>query len=193
IIRGHGLEPGREFSAAHRCRHRCDFGRLPAWPAICSPDRFGQSGEPVDRGGDPKLHRVVCILPGGAGPLRCECDIAQAGVAVSQEVSGRFLGDTANSLWGSNFMIAQLKQSVLKSVFALKGNFVPGLRPPRRCFDGVEITPFRGGALASATISADFEIAWAFRGRGVEERTVRSTRCRSNVPFLVKILEEESI
>ena len=90
-------------------------------------------------------------------------------------------------------MITQLKQSVLKSVFALKGNFVPGLRPPRRCFDGVEITPFRGGALASATISADFEIAWAFRGRGVEERTVRSTRCRSNVPFLVKILEEESI
>ncbi len=90
-------------------------------------------------------------------------------------------------------MTTVLKHSILKSIFDFKGNFTPGVCPPVRRFDGVEIKPFRGGALASATISADFEIAWAFRGRSVEERTLRATTCRKNVPILVKILEEESI
>ena len=90
-------------------------------------------------------------------------------------------------------MADKLKQSILKSIFSLKGNFAPGLAIAERRFDGVEITPFLGGAGAAATISADFEIAWAFRGRSVEERTLRATRCRNNVPFLVRILEEESI
>jgi len=92
-----------------------------------------------------------------------------------------------------NGMHSALKRVVLQSIFSLKGNFAEGLKPTVREFDGVEITPFRGGAKGSATISADFEIAWAFRGRSVEERNLRAVRCRKNVPYLVRILEETSI
>src|SRR5437870_9937761 len=90
-------------------------------------------------------------------------------------------------------MPSTLNPLLLRSIFSLKGNFAAGLRPTVRAFDGVEITPFRGGAKGSATISADFEIAWAFRGRSVEERNLRAVRCRRNVPYLVRILEETSI
>jgi len=82
---------------------------------------------------------------------------------------------------------------ILKSIFGTKKNFAPGVLPPIRCFDGVEITPFRGGAQASATISADFEIAWAFRGRSDQERLQRGVTCRRNVPYILRILEETGI
>jgi hypothetical protein len=83
--------------------------------------------------------------------------------------------------------------AVLKSIFGAKKNFASGVVPPARCFDGVEITPFRGGARASATISADFEIAWAFRGRSEEERLQRAVTCRRNVTYAVRILKETGI
>jgi len=86
-----------------------------------------------------------------------------------------------------------IKKAVLKSIFGGKGNFALGILPSVRLFDGVEITPFRGGARASATVSADFEIAWAFRGRSEEERLQRSVTCRRNMPYLVGILEETGI
>jgi hypothetical protein len=86
-----------------------------------------------------------------------------------------------------------IKETFLKSIFRLKRNFAKGAAPSDRRFDGVEITPFRGGARASGTISADFEIAWAFRGRSEEERLQRAIRCRHNVPYLVRILEETGI
>ena len=83
--------------------------------------------------------------------------------------------------------------AVLKSIFEAKNNFAPGVLPSIRCFDGVEITPFRGGARASATISADFEIAWAFRGRNEEERLQRAVTCRRNATYAVRILKETGI
>jgi len=90
-------------------------------------------------------------------------------------------------------MPSRVNPRLLKSIFSLKGNFAAGLKPAVREFDGVEMTPFRSGAKGSATISADFEIAWAFRGRSVEERNLRAVRCRRNVPYLVRILEETGI
>jgi peptidoglycan/xylan/chitin deacetylase (PgdA/CDA1 family) len=87
-----------------------------------------------------------------------------------------------------------IKKSTLKSIFRLKKNFAPGIPPPARCFSGVQITPFRGGALASATISADFELSWAWRGwRSAEETRERATRERLNVPHLIGLLEEYGI
>ncbi len=68
--------------------------------------------------------------------------------------------------------------AVLKSIFGAKKNFASGVVPPARCFDGVEITPFRGGARASATISADFEIAWLFEGEA--RRNGYSVRLRAD-------------
>jgi peptidoglycan/xylan/chitin deacetylase (PgdA/CDA1 family) len=84
-------------------------------------------------------------------------------------------------------------RAILKFIFRARKNFAPGVMPFARSFDGVEITPFRGGARASATISADFEMAWAFRGRSEEERLQRGIMCRRNVPYLVAILEEMGI
>ena len=87
-----------------------------------------------------------------------------------------------------------IKKSTLKNIFRLKKNFAPGIPPPVRCFSGVEITPFRGGALASATISADFELSWAWRGwRSAEETRLRAARERWNVSYLVPLLEEYAI
>lgn len=87
-----------------------------------------------------------------------------------------------------------IKKSALKSIFRLKKNFAPGVSPPARCLSGVEITPFRGGSLASATISADFELSWAWRGwRSAQETRERATRERLNVPRLIGMLEEYGI
>jgi peptidoglycan/xylan/chitin deacetylase (PgdA/CDA1 family) len=87
-----------------------------------------------------------------------------------------------------------IKKSALKSIFRLKKNFAPGVSPPARCFNGVEITPFRGGAPASATISADFELSWAWRGwRSAQETREMATRERVNVPHLIGLFEEYGI
>jgi peptidoglycan/xylan/chitin deacetylase (PgdA/CDA1 family) len=87
-----------------------------------------------------------------------------------------------------------VKKSILKRIFRLKKNFAPGVLPPARCFNSVEITPFRGGAPASATISADFELSWAWRGwRSAPETRLRAARERLNVPHLIRLLEEYGI
>jgi|GEM_PF-402456 len=87
-----------------------------------------------------------------------------------------------------------IKKSTLKGIFRLKKNFAPGMPPQVRCFSGVEITPFPGGVLASATISADFELSWAWRGwRSAEETRERAARERLNVPHLIGLLEEFGI
>jgi peptidoglycan/xylan/chitin deacetylase (PgdA/CDA1 family) len=84
-------------------------------------------------------------------------------------------------------------KGLLESVFRVKRNFTAGVSAVARGFDRIEIAPFYGGARASATISADFELAWAFRGRSEQERRQRGIRCRQNVPYLVRLLEEAGI
>jgi peptidoglycan/xylan/chitin deacetylase (PgdA/CDA1 family) len=86
------------------------------------------------------------------------------------------------------------RRVILESIFRLKRNFAPNIPPAPRFFDGVEITPFRGGVPASATISADFELSWAWRGwRSAEETRLRAARERRNVSYLVALLEEYAI
>jgi len=88
----------------------------------------------------------------------------------------------------------RIKETILESIFWMKRNFAPGGSPAPRCFDGVEITPFRHGSQASATISADFELSWAWRGwRSAEETRLRAERERRNVLYLVPLLEEQAI
>jgi len=88
----------------------------------------------------------------------------------------------------------KIKETVLESIFRLKRNFAPGLPLARRCFDGVEIAPFRHGAQASVTISADFELSWACRGwRSAEQTRLNAARERCNVSSLVPLLEEYDI
>lgn len=88
---------------------------------------------------------------------------------------------------------ASLPIAALRSVFALKGHFAEAEKPKSRRNGNVDIAPFLNGALATATISADFEIAWAFRGRSDEERLTRGTRCRHNVPLILRMLDRLNV
>src|SRR5262249_25876392 len=91
-------------------------------------------------------------------------------------------------------MSKRIEEAVLRRIFRLKGNFTPGFVPRPRRFDGVEVMPFQGGAAASATISADFELSWAWRGwRSPEETRLRAARERGNVSYLVALLEEYAV
>lgn len=91
-------------------------------------------------------------------------------------------------------MRKRIKNAFLKCVFQSKKNFVPGCAPQSRDFDGVEITPFLKGLPAAATISADFELSWAWRGwRSAEETRLRAARERWNVVYLIRLLEEYAI
>jgi peptidoglycan/xylan/chitin deacetylase (PgdA/CDA1 family) len=57
----------------------------------------------------------------------------------------------------------------------------------------VEIAPFKHNLLAAVTISADFELAWAFRGRGESLRDLYGKRTRENVPYLLDLFDNYSI
>jgi polysaccharide deacetylase len=87
--------------------------------------------------------------------------------------------------------IAQKK--ILEAAFAMKGNFAPGIAPARKVFDGVEIAPFRGAARAAVSISADFELNWAFRSLPAAERDRLGVAERANVPCILDMLTEWSI
>ena len=90
-------------------------------------------------------------------------------------------------------MIGKFFDSLLKRGFALKGSFAPGILPCRRIFDDVEITAFLGAAKGAATISADFELEWAFRGLRLDDQKLMGVRSRRNMPNVLRILEEQSI
>src|SRR5579863_7375062 len=62
------------------------------------------------------------------------------------------------------------QKSILRSIFSLKGNFTPGIAAPTRVFDGIEVAPFWNACAAAVSISADFELNWAFRSRPAEQR-----------------------
>ena len=85
----------------------------------------------------------------------------------------------------------KIKQKrILRPIFSLKGNFAPGIAPQKKVFDGVEIAPFRNGCSAAASISADFELNWAFRSRPAELRDQLGITERRNVPYILDLLTE---
>lgn len=85
------------------------------------------------------------------------------------------------------------QKQILRSIFSLKGNFAQGVVAPKRVFDGVEIAPFWNACKAAVSVSADFELNWAFRGRSAEERDGLGATERQNVPFILSLLEELNI
>jgi hypothetical protein len=83
--------------------------------------------------------------------------------------------------------------TLLKTVFGFKGNFAQGLVPEQKSFSGVEIAPFRNAAQAAVSISADFEMSWAWRGRDPDAARIRGIQERANVPLLLEMLDDYSI
>jgi peptidoglycan/xylan/chitin deacetylase (PgdA/CDA1 family) len=85
------------------------------------------------------------------------------------------------------------QKQILQSIFSVKQDFRTGLAAPKRVFDGIEITPFLNDCKAAVSISADFELNWAFRSMAVEERDQLGVSERQNVPHILDLLEEFAI
>jgi hypothetical protein len=85
------------------------------------------------------------------------------------------------------------QKSILRSMFSLKGNFAPGICAPRRVFDGIEVAPFWNACAAAVSISADFELNWAFRSRPADQRDQLGIAERENVPYILGLLTEFSV
>jgi peptidoglycan/xylan/chitin deacetylase (PgdA/CDA1 family) len=83
-------------------------------------------------------------------------------------------------------------KALLGAIFALKGNWSPGIRPEPRAFDGIEIAPFRNDARAAACISADLELSWAFRRHPTETAREKARQTRENIPYLLRIFEDHA-
>jgi peptidoglycan/xylan/chitin deacetylase (PgdA/CDA1 family) len=85
----------------------------------------------------------------------------------------------------------RLRNSILlKTIFALKGNFADGHSPSRKVLSGIEVAPYKNGAKAAVCISGDFELSWAWRGRGQEVMNSRGISERRNMPLLLRLLDE---
>ncbi len=78
---------------------------------------------------------------------------------------------------------------LLKTAFSLKGNFSKAKMPDKIMVQEIKIAPFKNNAKASVSVSADFELNWAWRGRNEKEVNLRGTRSRRNIPYILKILE----
>jgi peptidoglycan/xylan/chitin deacetylase (PgdA/CDA1 family) len=91
------------------------------------------------------------------------------------------------------FLIKLAQKRVLRSIFSLKGNFAPGAAPQKKVFDGIEIAPFWNACSAAASISADFELNWAFRSLSAEHRDRLGAAERLNVPYILDLLSEFSV
>jgi hypothetical protein len=78
---------------------------------------------------------------------------------------------------------------LLRAVLGLKGNLVSGTAAACKDLGGIYVAPFKGNARASASISADFELAWAWKGCDPGTRDTRGATERANVPRLVELLE----
>jgi hypothetical protein len=84
-------------------------------------------------------------------------------------------------------------RALLKTIFAAKGDFARGCAPEPRVFEGIQTAPFKNDARAAVCISGDFEMSWAWRGRGQELMTHRALTERSNIPRILELLDEYSI
>lgn len=82
---------------------------------------------------------------------------------------------------------------ILRRILSLKGNFAAGVPARRKLFGDVEIAPFRNACSAAVSISADFELNWAYRGRAANLRDSLGTRERKNVPYILDLLSDFSM
>jgi peptidoglycan/xylan/chitin deacetylase (PgdA/CDA1 family) len=83
--------------------------------------------------------------------------------------------------------------ALLKTIFSLKRNFSQGYSPSRKVISGIEVAPFKNNAQAAVCISSDFEMSWAFRGRGRHAAEHIGITERQNVPRILQLLEKYSV
>jgi hypothetical protein len=84
-------------------------------------------------------------------------------------------------------------RSLLTTAWRASGQLYRQPKEPPKEFEGVEIAPYKNGARAAACISADFELCWAWREKSAAECERRAEVERTNVPFLLDLLERAGI
>jgi peptidoglycan/xylan/chitin deacetylase (PgdA/CDA1 family) len=104
---------------------------------------------------------------------------------------------THSNISASNLAFAELmkikNKSILKLIFRLVNNNLQGLAPSKREFESIKIAPYYGNAHAAVSISADFELNWAWRNLNPEERDLRGNRERQNFGYVLDLLNDYSV
>lgn len=86
-----------------------------------------------------------------------------------------------------------IPKRLLKPIFWLKGNLAEGLTPARSSTAGVQIAPFLNDRPAAASVSADFELNWAWRELLPNDRDEKGRLERANFSYLMSLLERTRI
>ena len=89
-------------------------------------------------------------------------------------------------------MMTDESPAILRAIFSMKGDLARG-RPSamvRKVLSGIEVTPFKDNAEAASCISADFELGWGWRSRGLEGAELMGEKERCQVPLILDLLEE---
>ena len=84
-------------------------------------------------------------------------------------------------------------EKVLRTIFTLKGDFKKKKLKCHKRSGVIEIAKYKSDSNSVVTISADFELAWAFRGRTNNYRIEKAINGRRNIPFILQICNELNI
>jgi hypothetical protein len=84
-------------------------------------------------------------------------------------------------------------RALLQGVLALKGTFADGVLPGNKCFDGVEVAPFKHDSKAAVSISADFELNWAWRSLSPDEADSHGESTRHQFPLILALARDYDI
>lgn len=75
----------------------------------------------------------------------------------------------------------------------MKGAFAAGALPKPKCFDGVEVAPFKHDLKAAVCISADFELNWAWRSLSPTDADLHGESTRQQFPLILALSREYDI
>src|SRR5712691_1331729 len=79
---------------------------------------------------------------------------------------------------------------LLRILLKCAGRLGFGAAPSSVKYGAVEISPYLNDARAAASISADFELAWAWREWGIEPAEKMALLERRNIPLILELLDD---
>jgi hypothetical protein len=84
-------------------------------------------------------------------------------------------------------------RNLLKAALALKGGLSGGVTPPQRGCDGVEVAPFKHDCKVGVSISADFELNWAWRALEPNRADRYSEATRRDFPLMLGLARDYGV
>jgi hypothetical protein len=83
--------------------------------------------------------------------------------------------------------------TLLEGALALTGTFANGALPGHKCFDGIEVAPFKYDSKVAVCISADFELNWAWRSLSPSEADSYGESTRQQFPLMLDLARDYDI